>query len=87
MDRVNLAVDEFRRIEGNLDRAAASLALTAEDGRRDVGSALADLRAAAGHVREATRLLKEDPGRLLRSRPEAEKPVPEAMPPLPEDHR
>ncbi len=87
VDRVNLAVDEFRRIEANLDRAAAALALTAEDGRRDVGAALADIRAAAGHVREATRLLKEDPGRILRSRPEAEKPVPDPMPPLPEDHQ
>lgn len=86
VDRVNLAVDEFRRIEGNLDRAASVLALTAEDGRRDVGAALADIRAAAGHVREATRLLKEDPGRLLRGRPETEKPVPDPMPPLPEDH-
>jgi phospholipid/cholesterol/gamma-HCH transport system substrate-binding protein len=87
VDRVNLAVDEFRRIEESLDRAASALALTAEDGRRDVGAALADIRAAAGHVREATRLLKEDPGRLLRGRPEAEKPVPDPMPPLPEDHQ
>ena len=85
IDRVNGAVDEFRRIEASLDRAATALALTAEDGRRDVGAALADIRAAAGHVREATRLLKDDPGRILRGRPAEEKAVPDPMPPLPED--
>lgn len=81
------AVDDFRRIEQNLDRAAEALARTSEGGQRDVGAALADIRTAAGHVKEATRLLKEDPGRILRSRPSSEKSVPEPMTPLPEDHR
>jgi phospholipid/cholesterol/gamma-HCH transport system substrate-binding protein len=85
--RVDAAVTEFRAIEESLARAASALALTAEDGRRDVGAALADIRLAAGHVKEATRLLKEDPGRLLRSRPASDKEVPDPMPPLPEDRR
>lgn len=87
VSRVNAAVDEFRRIEENLDRASDALARTAEDGRQDVAAALADIRAAAGHVKEATRLLKDDPSRILSTRPVMEKAVPDPMPPLPEDHR
>ncbi len=87
VDRVNLAVDEFRRIEENLDRASAALARTAEDGQQDVRAAMADIRAAADHVKEATRLLKDDPSRILSTRPVMEKPVPDPIPPLPEEHR
>lgn len=87
IDRANGAVDEFRKIEENLDRASAALARTAEEGEQDVGAALADIRAAAVHVKEATRMLKEDPGRLLRARPAADKAIPDPMAPLPEERR
>lgn len=87
IDRVTAAVEEFRRIEVNLDRASAALAQTAEDGRADVAAVLADVRVAAEHVKAATRMLKDDPGRLLKGPPSGAKPFPDPMPPLPEDHK
>jgi len=85
--RVNAAVDDFRRVEASLDRAARALAETAEQGREDVSAALADVRDAAGHAKEAARRLKEDPSRLLGSRGPADRPFPDPLPALPEDRR
>ena len=85
--RVNSAVDDFRKVEQSLDRAARALADTAEQGREDVSAALADIRDAAGHAKEAARRLKEDPSRLLGSRPAADRPFPDPLPALPEDRR
>jgi phospholipid/cholesterol/gamma-HCH transport system substrate-binding protein len=87
IDKVSAAVDEFRRIEVNLDRASAALAETAEDGRTDVAAVLADVRVAAEHVKAATQMLKDDPTRLLKGRPSDAKPFPDPMPPVPEDHK
>jgi phospholipid/cholesterol/gamma-HCH transport system substrate-binding protein len=87
IDRASKAVDEFRRIEENLDRATNAIALAAEDGKRDVSAALANIRAASEHVKEATRLLREDPSRILKGFPEADKPFPDPLPALPEDRR
>ena len=87
IEKAGAAVDEFRKIEENLDRASQTLASAAEDGRRDVSAALANIRVASEHVKEATRLLKDDPSRLLHSAPAAEKSIPDPLHPLPEDRR
>ena len=85
--RVNSAVDDFRKVEASLDRAARALAETAEQGRDDVSAALADIRDAAGHAKEAARRLKDDPSRLLGGKPAADRPFPDALPALPEDRK
>lgn len=87
VSRVNSAVDDFRKVEASLGRAARALAETAEQGRDDVSAALADIRDAAGHAKEAARRLKEDPSRLLGGKPAADRPFPDALPALPEDRK
>jgi phospholipid/cholesterol/gamma-HCH transport system substrate-binding protein len=87
VERVTAAVEEFRRVEENLDRAARALAETAEQGRGDVAAALANIRDASGHAKEAARRLKDDPSTLLRPRTAAERPFPDPLPAIPEDRR
>ena len=87
VDRVTAAVEDFRRVEQGLARADLALAEAAEQGRGDVAAALADIRIAASHAKEAARRLKDDPSSLLRARPAADRPFPDPLPPLPEDRR
>jgi phospholipid/cholesterol/gamma-HCH transport system substrate-binding protein len=87
VERVTAAVEEFRVVEESLGRASRALAETAEQGRGDVAAALADIRVAANHAKEAARRLKDDPSALLRSRPAADRPFPDPLPPLPEERR
>jgi len=87
VERANLAVEEFRTIEASLDRAARALAETAEEGQEDVAAALSNIRAATENVKRLTRMLRDDPGRLLQSSPVVGKEIPDPPPPLPEDRR
>ncbi len=79
-EEARAAVAEFRDVEASLARAADSLAAIASDAGADVGAALRNIRVASDHVREATRRLRDDPGRLLRSPQPADKPVPDPLP-------
>jgi phospholipid/cholesterol/gamma-HCH transport system substrate-binding protein len=85
IEKVNAAVDDFRRIEVHLERAAEGLARAVDEGTGDAAAALAEIRAAATNVKEATRMLKQDPGRILRGAETRDKEAPDPMPPLPRD--
>ncbi|MHC4820902.1 MAG: MlaD family protein [Planctomycetota bacterium] len=80
IEKAHVVLDDFREIEASLQRAADALADTTEGSKEDVAAALRNIRTATEHVKNATKMLKDDPSRLLRSRPVTEKEIPDSMP-------
>ncbi len=80
-------LDRFLRVEDSMERAGTAVAALAERSREDVSAVLADIRDATANVKALTRALREDPGRVLRSKPSSDKPFPDPLPPPPEDRR